>query len=122
MPKRLHLFDRATGEEVPLPGIDVYMNPGGLTVQTGGHGDEETLGNGHVRLKSRGTGAIEDDRLADEQIVHYSLLSLKLISLDKRAFACQQLSFRPFFLLTSVRDGVKKTVLVRLPGTPQHHS
>ena len=39
-------------------GVD---DPGGLTVQMGGHGDEATLCNGHVRLESCGAGAIEDD-------------------------------------------------------------
>jgi Ca2+-binding RTX toxin-like protein len=32
----LHLFDRATGQQVPLPGIDVYNNPAFLTASSFG--------------------------------------------------------------------------------------
>jgi len=34
--KKLHLLDRTTDQELPLPGIDIYMNPGFLTVSNDG--------------------------------------------------------------------------------------
>jgi len=34
--KTLHLFDRASNSQIALPGIDVYNNPGGLTVSNTG--------------------------------------------------------------------------------------
>ena len=34
--KKLHLLDRTTDQEVALPGIDIYMNPGFLTVSNDG--------------------------------------------------------------------------------------
>jgi hypothetical protein len=34
--KKLHLLDRATNTQLPLPGIDVYAIPGGLTVSNTG--------------------------------------------------------------------------------------
>ena len=35
-PRKLHLLDRSPGTEIPLPGIDVYTNPGALTVSNTG--------------------------------------------------------------------------------------
>jgi hypothetical protein len=34
--KKLHLLDRATNTQIPLPGIDVYTDPGSLSVSNGG--------------------------------------------------------------------------------------
>ena len=34
--KKLHLLDRTSDQELPLPGIDIYMNPGFLTVSNDG--------------------------------------------------------------------------------------
>ena len=56
MPKQLHLFDRATGEEVALPGIDVYMNPGGLTVSNDGLVAFDDNGNGPALVYDSRTG------------------------------------------------------------------
>ena len=34
--KKLHLLDRATRGKVPLPGVNVYANPGNLSVSNSG--------------------------------------------------------------------------------------
>lgn len=44
--KKLHLLDRATNTQPPLPGIDVYANPGGLTVSDTGLIAFDDNGNG----------------------------------------------------------------------------
>jgi hypothetical protein len=44
--KKLHLLDRATKSQLPLPGIDVYANPGSLTVSDTGLIAFDDNGNG----------------------------------------------------------------------------
>jgi hypothetical protein len=63
MPKQLHLFDRASGEEVALPGIDVYTNPGGLTVSEGGLVAFDDNGNGPTLAYDPGVGDFVDSGL-----------------------------------------------------------
>jgi hypothetical protein len=62
--KKLHLLDRATNTQVPLPGIDVYTNPGGLTVSDTGLLAFEDNGNGPALVYSSATGAFADSGLA----------------------------------------------------------
>jgi hypothetical protein len=57
VPKRLHLYDRASGQEVPLPGVDVYMNPGGLTVSDTGLIGFDDNSNGPARVYDSAAGA-----------------------------------------------------------------
>jgi hypothetical protein len=63
IPKRLHLHDRATGQEVPLPGIDVYMNPGGLTVSNSGLVAFDDNGNGPALVYDPAAGDFVDTGL-----------------------------------------------------------
>lgn len=44
--RKLHLLDRFAGRELPLPGIDVYANPGNLTVSNLGLIGFDDNGNG----------------------------------------------------------------------------
>ncbi|HEX6653514.1 MAG TPA: hypothetical protein VF072_12275 [Thermoleophilaceae bacterium] len=54
--KKLHLLDRATNTQVPLPGIDVYANPGSLTVSNAGLIAFDDNGQGGARVYDSGTG------------------------------------------------------------------
>ena len=48
--KNLHLLDRATRREVPLPGVNVYTNPGNLSVSNSGLIAFDNNGNGPARV------------------------------------------------------------------------
>jgi hypothetical protein len=48
--KNLHLLDRATRGEVPLPGVNVYTNPGNLSVSNAGLIAFDQNGNGSARV------------------------------------------------------------------------
>jgi hypothetical protein len=48
--KTLHLLDRATRKEVPLPGVNVYPNPGNLSVSNSGLIAFDKDGNGPARV------------------------------------------------------------------------
>ena len=61
--KKLHLLDRTTGTQVPLPGIDVYANPGGLTVSDGGLVGFDDNGNGPALIYRSETGQFVDSGL-----------------------------------------------------------
>ncbi len=63
VPKRLHLYDRASDAEVALPGIDVYMNPGGLTVSSTGLIGFDDNGNGPALVYDSGAGAFVETGL-----------------------------------------------------------
>jgi hypothetical protein len=58
---KLHLFDRAKGAEVPLPGIDIYTAPGskpaGLTVSNTGRVAFDNNSNGPAVVYDSATGA-----------------------------------------------------------------
>lgn len=64
--KKLHLLDRATSSEVPLPGIDVYSNPGGLTVSSTDLIGFDDNGNGPALVYDSRTGGFVDTGLADD--------------------------------------------------------
>jgi hypothetical protein len=54
--KKLHLLDRATGTQVPLPGIDVYADPGSLGVSNTGRIAFDNNVNGPAVVYDSGTG------------------------------------------------------------------
>lgn len=62
--KTLHLLDRATNSQRPLPGIDVYTNPGGLTVSDTGLIGFDDNGNGPAVVYDSARGAFVDTGLA----------------------------------------------------------
>jgi hypothetical protein len=62
--KKLHLLDRATNTQIPLPGIDVYTNPGSLTVSDNGLIAFDDNGNGPALVYSSATRAFVDSGLA----------------------------------------------------------
>jgi hypothetical protein len=62
--KKLHLLDRATNTEVPLPGIDVYTNPGGLSVSDNGLISFDDNSNGPAVVYSSAAGAFVETGLA----------------------------------------------------------
>ncbi|MDX6646588.1 MAG: hypothetical protein QOK40_2315 [Miltoncostaeaceae bacterium] len=62
---KLHLLDRATNAQIPLPGIDVYANPGGLTVSNTGLIAFDQNGNGPALVYNSATGAFVDVGFAD---------------------------------------------------------
>ena len=62
--KKLHLLDRATSTEVPLPGIDVYANPGGLTVSNTGRIAFDDDSNGPAVVYDSTTGQFLDTGLS----------------------------------------------------------
>jgi hypothetical protein len=64
--KRLHLLDRATSTEIPLPGIDVYtaVGPGGLTVSDTGRIAFDNNGNGPALVYESATSRFLDTGLA----------------------------------------------------------
>jgi hypothetical protein len=64
--RKLHLLDRATNTQVPLPGIDVYTNPGSLTVSDNGLIAFDDNGNGPALVYSSTTRAFVDSGLADD--------------------------------------------------------
>ena len=61
--KKLHLLDRATSTQVPLPGIDVYTNPGGLTVSDTGRIGFDDNGNGPAVVYDSAAGQFLDTGL-----------------------------------------------------------
>jgi hypothetical protein len=61
--KKLHLLDRATGTQLALPGIDVYANPGGLTVSDTGRIGFDDNGNGPAVVYDSATGQFLDTGL-----------------------------------------------------------
>jgi len=61
--KKLHLLDRATSTQVPLPGIDVYTNPGGLTVSNTGRIGFDDNSNGPAVVYDSATGQFLDTGL-----------------------------------------------------------
>lgn len=63
-PRKLHLLDRATNTEVPLPGIDVYASPGAPTVSDGGLIAFDDNGNGPALVYNSATGQFVDSGLA----------------------------------------------------------
>ncbi len=63
--KKLHLLDRATNSQLPLPGIDVYANPGGLTVSNTGLIGFDDNSNGPALVYDSATKAFVDIGLAD---------------------------------------------------------
>jgi hypothetical protein len=63
-PRKLHLLDRATNTQVQLPGIDVYNEPGSLTVSDNGLIAFDDNGNGPALVYSSATRAFVDSGLA----------------------------------------------------------
>ncbi|MEA2408872.1 MAG: hypothetical protein QOE69_2991 [Thermoleophilaceae bacterium] len=61
--KKLHLLDRATNSQLPLPGIDVYTNPGGLTVSNTGLIGFDDNSNGPAVVYDSGQGQFVDTGL-----------------------------------------------------------
>jgi hypothetical protein len=62
-PRKLHLLDRSTGAQVPLPGIDVYANPGALSVSNTGLIAFDDNGNGPALVYDSAPGAFVDSGL-----------------------------------------------------------
>ena len=62
--KKLHLLDRATNAQVPLPGIDVYANPGSLSVSNTGRIAFDDNGNGPALVYESATGQFVETGLA----------------------------------------------------------
>jgi hypothetical protein len=62
--KKLHLLDRSTSTEIPLPGIDVYTNPGGLTVSDTGRIAFDDNSNGPAAVYESATGQFLDTGLS----------------------------------------------------------
>lgn len=62
-PRKLHLLDRATNTQLPLPGIDVYNNPDGLTVSDTGLIGFDDNGNGPALVYSSATQTFVDTGL-----------------------------------------------------------
>jgi hypothetical protein len=54
--KKLHLLDRTTNQELALPGIDIYMNPGFLTVSNDGMLAFDNNANGPAVVYNSATG------------------------------------------------------------------
>ncbi len=54
--KKLHLLDRDTDQEIALPGIDIYANPGFLTVSDGGLLAFDNNANGPAVVYNSATG------------------------------------------------------------------
>jgi hypothetical protein len=63
-PRKLHLLDRATNTQIPLPGIDVYALPGSLTVSNAGLIGFDDNGNGPALVYDSATGQFVDTGLA----------------------------------------------------------
>jgi hypothetical protein len=63
--KKLHLLDRTTGQQVPLPGIDVSENPNNLTVSDAGLIAFDNNGNDPTYLYDSAKGAFVDAGLGD---------------------------------------------------------
>ena len=62
--KTIHLYDRRARSEVPLPGINVYANPSGLTVSNAGLVAFDNNSNGPALLYNSKTGSFLDVGLA----------------------------------------------------------
>jgi hypothetical protein len=65
--KKLHLLDRATNTQVPLPGIEVYPNPGGLSVSNTGRIAFDNDGGGPALVYESATGQFPRHGPACEQ-------------------------------------------------------
>jgi hypothetical protein len=63
-PRKLHLLDRATNTQVQLPGIDVYNEPGSLTVSDNGLIAFDDNGNGPAVVYSSAAKQFLDSGLA----------------------------------------------------------
>jgi hypothetical protein len=63
--KKLHLLDRTSEKQVPLPGIDVAENPGNLTVSDAGLIAFDSNGNEPTYLYDSTKGAFVDAGLGD---------------------------------------------------------
>ena len=74
-PRKLHLLDRATNTQIPLPGIDVYTNPGGLTVSDNGLIGFDDNGNGPALVYNSATGQFADTGLAADNTLRQTRLS-----------------------------------------------
>jgi hypothetical protein len=61
--KKLHLLDRATNAQLPLPGIDVYTDPGALTVSDNGLIAFDNNGSGPALVYDSSTGQFVDTGL-----------------------------------------------------------
>jgi hypothetical protein len=61
--RKLHLLDRATNTQLPLPGIDVYANPGSLSVSNTGRIAFDNDGNGPALVYESATGQFVDTGL-----------------------------------------------------------
>ena len=61
--KKLHLLDRATNTQVSLPGIDVFANPGSLSVSDAGLIAFDDNGQGSARVYDSATGQFADTGL-----------------------------------------------------------
>lgn len=62
--KKLHLLDRTSNKEVPVPGIDVYANPGSLSASNTGLIAFDDNGNGPARVYDSTKKAFIDTGLA----------------------------------------------------------
>jgi len=62
--KKLHLLDRATNAQPPLPGIDVYANPGNLSVSNTGRIAFDDDSNGPAVVYDSAAGQFLDTGLA----------------------------------------------------------
>ncbi|HMJ96470.1 MAG TPA: hypothetical protein VK486_11485 [Thermoleophilaceae bacterium] len=62
---KLHVLDRATNTQLPLPGIDVYTSPNGLTVSNTGLIAFDDNSNGPALVYDSATQAFADAGLAD---------------------------------------------------------
>jgi hypothetical protein len=61
--KKLHLLDRATNTQVPLPGIDVYANPGSLSASNTGRIAFDNDGGGPAVVYDSATAQFVDTGL-----------------------------------------------------------
>jgi hypothetical protein len=75
VPRKLHLLDRATNTQVPLPGIDVYTNPGALTVSDNGLIAFDDNGVGPALVYNSATKQLVDSGLADDNDQRQTRLS-----------------------------------------------
>ncbi len=75
--KKLHLLDRATNTQIPLPGVDVYTanGPGGLTVSNTGRIAFDDNGNGPAVVYESATGQFVDTGLVASNGLRQTRLS-----------------------------------------------
>lgn len=62
-PKQIHVLDRDSGNEVPLAGINVYANPGGLTISNSARIGFDDNGNGPALVYDSASQAFIDTGL-----------------------------------------------------------